>query len=359
MRVASQVVRTGDWSPSDDAPSPQRNAPDLRGRPVLVIGGAGYLGSIMAGELLRHGARVRVLDSLLYQNGFSLRHLLEESNFSFVKGDLRDPAALNAALADVTDVILLASLVGDPICKRYPKLAVAFNLEGSKALFDRLEDSSAERFIFASTCSNYGIHEGDVPAGEDATLNPQSLYAETKIAVEHHILEHASRVRFSPTILRLATAFGLSPRMRFDLTVSQFVWTLASGRPLEVYDADTWRPYCHVRDISKAFLSVLCSDKEAVRGEVYNVGDNDQQFTKRMIVEEIGKHLDRIDVTYQSGDTDPRNYRVNFEKIANVFDFRSDYSVQHYVPCLIRACLDGAFSQSEVEKCGNYAIAGA
>lgn len=359
MNLALQNAKT--WACSTNEAAHRMSEEDiaLRARPVLVVGGAGYLGSIMAGELLRRGARVRVLDSLLYQNGFALRHLLEEPGFSFIKGDLRDETALESALEGISDVILLASLVGDPICKRYPDLAVACNLEGSKALFDRLENSSATRFVFASTCSNYGIHRGDEPATEEAALNPQSLYAETKVALERHVLERAPRVRVSPTILRLATAFGLSPRMRFDLTVSQFVWTLASGRELEVYDADTWRPYCHVRDISKAFVAVLCRDEEAVRGEVYNVGDNRQQFTKRMIVDEVAKHLDRAEVSYRSGDTDPRDYRVCFDKLSKDLNFRCAYSVQDYVPRLVKTCLEGAFPASEVERCGNYAIAGA
>ncbi len=329
---------------------------DLREHCVLVVGGAGYVGSVMAGRLLRHGARVRVLDALVYRNGFALRHLLEEPKFSFIKGDFVDPPTVKGALEGVSDVILLASLVGDPICKRYPDLAVQANVNASKQLFDMLEATPVERFVFASTCSNYGIHLGNEPAPEGAPLNPQSLYAETKIEVENFILQRAHSVAFAPTVLRIATAYGMSPRMRFDLTVSHFTWALAAGVGLTVYDADTWRPYCHVRDISKAFMSVLCQDRERVRGEVYNVGENQQQFTKRMIVDEARRHLERVDVRYMSGDTDPRNYRVCFDKISRELGFACDHSVQDYVPRLIEARRQGAFSSSEVERAGNYEL---
>src|SRR6185437_3689809 len=179
-----------------------------------------------------------------------------------------------------------------------------------KRLIDRLDDLGIRRFVFTSTCSNYGIHESSQLATEESQLNPQSLYAETKIAVEQYVLGRANETACATTILRIATAYGLSTRMRFDLTVSQFAWELASGRQLEVYDADTWRPYCHVRDIAKAVMTVLSGPDSAVRGQVFNVGDTSQQFTKRMIVDEVRRHVGEVAVLYGDKGSDPRNYRV-------------------------------------------------
>ena len=233
---------------------------DFSGRTVLVVGGAGYVGSVLVTELLRAGAEVRVLDQLIYDNGFALAHLLDDPHLRFQRGDLRSRHDLAEAAAGATDLVLLASLVGDPICKAYPELAREINENGAKRVVDHLDDMGIRRFVFTSTCSNYGIHESSRLATEESELNPQSLYAHTKIEVEKHVLDRAGELASATTVLRIATAYGLSPRMRFDLTVSQFAWELATGRPLQVYDADTWRPYCHVRDICKAIMTMLTSD---------------------------------------------------------------------------------------------------
>lgn len=326
-------------------------------RNVLVIGGAGYIGSVLVGKLMQAGAKVRVLDHLIYDNGYSLQHYFDEPNFSFINDDFSDNGVISSALDGMQDVILLASLVGDPICKRYPELAVKVNRDATQHLIDSMADKGTERFTFASTCSNYGIHEGDELATETSELNPQSIYAETKIAVETYILENAAKLPYSPTILRFATAYGFSPRMRFDLTVSHFASELAVGGSLDVYDPDTWRPYCHVRDLSKSIMAVLVADETKVSGEVFNVGDTGQQFTKRMIVDEALKHLGERDVSYVSGDTDPRNYRVSFDKIANQIGFTCDYSVERYVPSLITAVENGVFTPSRSgNRYGNYEI---
>ncbi len=334
---------------------------DFSGRTVLVVGGAGYVGSVLVTELLRAGAQVRILDQLIYDNGFSIAPLLDDPRLQFHRGDLRNPEDLARAAQGATDLVLLASLVGDPICKAYPELALEINDEGAKRLIDQLDGLGISRFVFTSTCSNYGIHESSRLATEDSALNPQSLYAETKIAVEQHVLARAHELAVAPTILRIATAYGLSPRMRFDLTVSQFAWELASGRPLQVYDADTWRPYCHVRDISKAIMTVLTAPENDIRGEVFNVGDNAQQFTKRMIVDEVLGHLGQsaaVAVAYGDKGSDPRNYRVSFDKIADKLGFRCDQTVQDYLARLTATVQSGIFPDAGANpRFGNYKIA--
>lgn len=330
---------------------------NFQDRTVLVVGGAGYVGSVLTQMLLDAGARVRILDNLLYDNGFAIQHLLDNDRLTFVKGDLTDPATFRTAAAGATDVALLASLVGDPICKKYPELAVKVNQDGAKNMIDALDALGVQRFVFTSTCSNYGIHDPSTLATETSDLNPQSLYAKTKIDVEKHLLAASKGSKFTGTVLRIATAYGLSPRMRFDLTVSQFAYELGSGASLLVYDADTWRPYCHIRDLSKAVMTVLQAPASKVDAEVFNVGDTGQSFTKRMIVEEIQKHLADTQVEYRSGDTDPRNYRVSFEKIAKVLDFKCDHSVQGYLPKVVAAVRAGVFPNVRADnRFGNYKI---
>jgi nucleoside-diphosphate-sugar epimerase len=330
---------------------------DFSDRTVLVVGGAGYVGSVLVPRLLAAGAQVRVLDQLIYDNGFALAPLLDEPRLQFHRGDLRDPDDLAQAAHGATDIVLLASLVGDPICKAYPELARAVNEDGAKCLVDRLDEFGVGRFVFTSTCSNYGIHSSARLATETSELNPQSLYARTKIAVEQYLLERAGELGSAATVLRIATAYGLSPRMRFDLTVSQFAWELAAGRPLQVYDADTWRPYCHVRDISHAIMTVLAAPEGEVRGEVFNVGDTAQQFTKRMIVDEVRKHLGAVLVSYGEGDTDPRNYRVAFDKIVERLGFRCMHTVQDYLARLTPAVQAGIYPDvAGNPRFGNYQV---
>jgi nucleoside-diphosphate-sugar epimerase len=290
-----------------------------------------------------------VLDRLLFEHGTALAGLLDDESFSFQRGDLRDQAQLDRALEGITDVVLLAALVGDPICKKYPDLARGVNDEGSKQMFERLLGSGIDRFVFTSTCSNYGLRESDEPATEDSDLAPLSLYAETKVEFERFVLSREPDWDLCPTLLRIATAYGLSQRMRFDLTISEFTRTLAIGEELVVYDADTWRPYCHVADISRAIITALEAPAEAVRGEVFNVGHSDENYTKRMVVDAVQEHLGgRGRVSFSEGGKDARNYRVAFDKIRERLGFEAERRVPETVGRLIAAIEAGAFDDVAV-----------
>jgi len=325
-----------------------------RDRAVLVVGGAGYVGNVLVRRLLAGGFSVRVLDTLLFDHGSAIAPVFEQPGFSFERGDLRVAADRERALDGVTDVVLLAALVGDPLCKKYPQLARSVNAEGSAELVSSLDGRDIDRFVFTSTCSNYGLRETEEPATEESDLAPLSLYAETKVELERHILGAADSVDFCPTVLRIATAYGLSPRMRFDLTISEFTRTLAIGQELLVYDADTWRPYCHVDDISRAVMSVLQSPRELVSGEVFNVGHSDENYTKRMVVDAVLEHLGDGSVSYAEGGVDPRNYRVSFDKIASVLGFEARQRVPHSVGGLIDAIHAGGFEDVDARP-GFYA----
>jgi nucleoside-diphosphate-sugar epimerase len=275
-----------------------------------------------------------------------------------MKGDFGDNNILEKALAGVTDVVLLAALVGDPICKKYPDLSQKVNLDYPKNLFQKLKNRNINSFIFTSTCSNYGLRKDDTPANENSELNPQSLYAETKVEFEKYILDNLDNVDFSPTILRLSTAFGISPRMRFDLTISEFTKDLALGKELLVYDENTWRPYCNVSDISDAILKVLVMPKEKVYGEVFNIGSDQNNCTKKMVVELAQKHIKNAVVNYKKGGMDPRNYIVSFEKAKKVLDFSPGFTAEDSVIHLINAIDNGLFNDIEIRKnfYGNYEI---
>ena len=224
---------------------------------VLLVGGAGYIGSVLSAHLLENGYSVTCLDRMIYGHYHTVWPFVNSESYRFIRGDMGNPADLERALGDVRHVVILGGLVGDPITKKYPQDSEAINLQGIKTLLDGLEGQHLERVIFVSTCSNYGLIPEDVEATEDYELKPLSLYAKHKVEIEQRLLGLKDKVDYSATVLRFATAFGLSPRMRFDLTVSEFTRELYLGRELLVFDTHTWRPYCHVKDLFGSYP--LCS----------------------------------------------------------------------------------------------------
>lgn len=280
---------------------------------VLVTGGAGYIGSMLTRELLSRGNRVVVVDTLLF-GGEALLDLLAHPGFEFSRTDLANLDEVESVLAGrrFDAVVHLASLVGDPACKAQPELATRTIWENSRSLFELCERHRIPRFVFASTCSNYGKMDGGGMLNEDAPLRPVSLYAELKVRFEQYLLGCKTPVDF--TILRFATVYGLSLRPRFDLTINEFVRDAILKGELEIYGPQFWRPYCHVRDIADAVVLMLDSAPEAVSGKVFNVGSNDENYQKRMIADEIRKQIP-VKIIDVEKDEDPRDYRVDFARI--------------------------------------------
>jgi nucleoside-diphosphate-sugar epimerase len=287
---------------------------------ILVTGGAGYVGSVLVDELLRQGARVRVLDSLAHGTVSSLLPLWGRSDFEFVHGDVRDGQARAEALREIDAVVHLAAVVGDPACAREPELAKEVNVEATRRLVDDASKAGVERLVFASTCSNYGKMSEDALATEEDELRPVSLYAETKVGCELDIL---SRNGSGPacTCLRFATVYGSSPRMRFDLTVNEFTREVALDRELVVFGEQFWRPYIHVRDVAAAVALVLRQPRETVAGEVFNVGATAENYRKLDLVELLKDRFSRAIVSFVHKDEDPRDYRVSFEKARSRLGF--------------------------------------
>lgn len=295
---------------------------------VLVTGGAGYVGSTLVPLLLERRFHVRVFDSLLH-GGESLLGVWAHPGFEFRRGDVRDRDAVRGALAGVDAVVHLAAIVGDPACARDPGLARSVNLDASLALLADCRTAGVSRLVFASTCSNYGkMADGDGFVDETSPLSPVSLYAETKVAVEQALLDPAQTGELCATPLRFATVFGVSPRMRFDLTVNEFTAELITRRHLKVFGEQFWRPYVHVRDAARAIVGVLEAPETTVRAEVFNVGATDQNYQKQQLVELIRPHAVGAVVEYVHKAEDPRDYRVSFTKVAERLGFRVTRSVE-------------------------------
>lgn len=297
---------------------------------ILVTGGAGYVGSGLLRELLLKGYKVTCIDNLMF-GGESLLDLWHNKNFKFINTNINDKEGLEKIFLENNfhSVIHLAAIVGDPACKLYSNLAVKTNWDSSKWLIDKSKDAGVSKFIFASTCSNYGkMDDPHAYVNENSKLAPVSLYAELKVKFEKYMLNEIKKNDdFSPTSLRFSTVYGLSPRMRFDLTVNEFTKDLSLGKELLIFGEQFWRPYCHVKDFSNAFITVLEAPKKKVSYNVFNVGDTKENYTKQMIVNEIKKVLPNSKIKYVPKNDDPRDYRVNCDKIKRELGFNISMTV--------------------------------
>jgi nucleoside-diphosphate-sugar epimerase len=314
---------------------------------VLITGGAGYIGSTLAPQLLAAGHRVRVLDALLH-GGRALLPVWAHSRFEFVRGDIRDRAAIGQALDGVNAVVHLAAIVGDPACKKQPDVARAINLEASLDLLSESRRLGVSRFVFASTCSNYGkMKDPDAQVDEASELAPVSLYAETKVAVERAILAESGANGFCPTLLRFATVYGVSPRMRFDLTVNEFTLEMVGRGRLVVFGEQFWRPYIHVVDAARAVVMILGAPAAAVRREVFNIGATEENYRKLDLVELIRRHAPQAAVEFVQKKEDPRDYRVSFAKVRKRLDFALTKTVPDGIEEVARLVRDGVLSDLE------------
>lgn len=323
---------------------------------IVIVGGAGYIGTVLTGHFLKLGDKVIVVDKFIYQNNYSIHSYLGHPNYKFLYGDINDENFITNILGEATDVVILAGLVGDPITKKYPDIAHKINDIGIKKFIDNCNGMGLDKVIFVSTCSNYGLIKDDELADENFNLNPLSLYSKSKVEAELYILNLKGKVDYHPTILRFATAFGLSPRMRFDLTVSEFIKELALGNELLVYDPDTWRPYCHVKDFARLIAFVLATKNETISFEIFNAGGDINNFTKKGIVDLILSKIPNGKVKYQQHGSDPRNYRVNFLKVREKLGFEPKFSIEDGIVELLDSIKNQAFSNNKKIQEGNYTV---
>jgi nucleoside-diphosphate-sugar epimerase len=307
-------------------------------RRVLVVGGAGYLGSVLTQKLLRKGFRVRVLDSFIYGRK-SLEPLAEDKNLEIVEADLRNIHTCVSSLAETDAVVLLAAIVGDPASKVRPTETIETNVLAAQALASACKLHHISRFLYASTCSVYGI--GADLLDENAPLNPVSLYARTKIESEKIILGMGGEY-FSPTILRMGTLYGYSPRMRFDLVVNTMSMKAFVDNRIQVFGGSQWRPLLGVEDAADVYIRCLEADLHDVGNQVFNVGSDSQNYQIDDIAEIIGSSLGGIPIARDRSNPDARDYRVSFVKLSETLGFKPQQSIDKSARTIYEVLQSGA-----------------
>lgn len=320
---------------------------------VLIIGGAGYIGSVLARKLLEQGYRVRVLDKLIFGRQ-GVADLQTNDRFTLIEGDMRSIETVTQAIKGVDAVVHLGALVGDPASSIDPQKTLEVNYHAVKLAASICKYHQVNRFLFASTCSVYGRSESPTDLlTETDELNPVSLYAKTKIESERALLEKADQ-NFAPTIFRMATIYGLSPRMRFDLVVNVLTAKAHEENTVPIFGGDQFRPNVHVADAAQAYVDCLEAPLSDVSGEVFNVGSNEQNYR----IEEVGRIVSSCfpdaSVDLQRGKEDERSYQVGFDKIRDVLDYEVSHTIEDGCREIKAALEAGRVTDYTDSKYNNY-----
>ncbi|MEX1133524.1 MAG: SDR family oxidoreductase [Acidimicrobiia bacterium] len=302
---------------------------------VLVTGGAGYIGSVLTETLLDRGYQVRVLDRFFF--GATLDHLRHRSDLELVKGDVRwvDPAIMEG----VDAVFDLAAISNDPAGELDPEKTMAINHQGRARICDMAKSAGVRNYVLASSCSIYGFQDGVMD--ETSPPNPLTTYAEANLAAENHCLAKSAE-EFVVTVLRQATVYGLSPRMRFDLAVNGMTLGMFANGVIPVLrDGTQWRPIVHIKDTSQAFITALEADIGSVNGEIFNVGTDEQNFQVLDLAEQVAEGIGAPFDYEWYGEPDHRSYRVSFGKIKDQLGYKTEYTPTIAAQEIVKALRDG------------------
>lgn len=295
---------------------------------ILITGGAGYIGSILTPLLLAQGYKVCVLDNFMYKQE-SLLDCCADKNFEIVKGDVRNTSILKNLLKEADYIIPLAALVGAPLCDKEPKAAVEINRDAIESIAKL--SSKSQRIIIPITNSGYGIGEKNIHCTEETALKPISLYGKVKVEAENLVLQRGNSISF-----RLATVFGMSPRMRTDLLVNDFTYRAVKDGYLVVFEGHFKRNYIHIRDVARVFMHAM-DNFDKMKNEVYNVGLSDANISKIELCERIKEQLPNF-VYFESKlgkDPDKRDYIVSNKKVENT-GFKTVFSLEAGIAELIK-----------------------
>ena len=319
---------------------------------ILIIGGAGYIGSVLCRMLLDLGYSIKVFDNLTYGDK-GIEELYKYNNFELVKGNITDIMSIVDAMKNADAVVHLAAIVGDPAGSIKPKETLQINYFSTGVLADVAKYLGISRFIFASTCSIYGFKEEK--CYEEHKPNPLSLYAETKVMSEEAILNRVGD-GFCPTILRFATIYGLSPRMRFDLVVNLLIAKAYLDHEITVFGQGIQRrPFSHVRDVCRAIIGVLESSRDEICGEIFNVGTEEQNMSIMELAKKINKAIPNAKLLTIDAKEDNRSYDVSFDKIRKRIGYIPQESISIAIEEIMAYLASEGITDYKDKKFSNYA----
>jgi len=295
---------------------------------VLVTGNNGYIGTVMVPMLIKQGFEVTGLDSDLFEGCIfgdaSVTGAISDINY--IRKDVRDVEPSD--LKGIDAVVHLCALSNDPLGNLNPKVTYEINYKGSVRLAKLAKKAGVERYVLSSSCSVYGASTSDT-VNEESEVKPVTPYAESKVFAERDISKLADS-KFTPVFLRSSTAYGLSPMLRFDLVVNNFVaWSFTKGKVLLKSDGSAWRPFVHIQDISRAFIAALKAPRDLVNNQIINVGKNEENYRIREVAEIVRQTVPNSQIKYVEGaEADQRSYRVEFDKITSVLpEFKPEWTV--------------------------------
>jgi nucleoside-diphosphate-sugar epimerase len=303
---------------------------EVKSKKIVVTGGAGYIGSVLCDLLVKKGISVIAIDNLWFGQNSPLA-LTHNPEYIFEYGSFSNLNILEKYKNNISLIIHTAAVVGEPASKKFPDITKKVNYEDTLKLIDFVEKNSLG-FIFFSTCSNYGIVEG--LATEDTPLNPLSLYAQTKVEIEKLLL-NSSNLNF--VICRLSTVYGISPRMRFDLTVNEFVAKAYFEKYIDIYYPHSYRPYIHVFDVANIVYQMICNF-HIVKNQVFNIGFPSENYRKIDIANLVKRYIPdvKIEIVNEKG-SDLRNYSVDFSKLHSFLNIRQIYNIDDGIKQIIEA----------------------
>jgi len=292
---------------------------------LLITGGAGYIGSVITNLALQQGFQVKVIDTLWFNKDIPLIHF-NNPNYEFIRGDICNEDTAKEIIKDVDYIINAAAVVGDPASKIFPDLTYKINYEACINLAELTGKNKIKGFLFFSTCSNYGLSDG--LANEETKLNPLSIYAKAKVQAEEYLMNKTNGLDW--IICRLSTVYGISPRMRFDLTVNDFTMNAYMKKYLDIFLPFSHRPYIHVYDLAKIVMGLL-KNFDRAKNNVFNIGFNGENYQKIQIANIAKEYMPDTKIEIVKTGSDLRDYQVDFSKLKKFLNIENTYNVKNGV----------------------------
>ena len=324
-----------------------------KNKKILLVGGTGYIGTVLYSSLKKRGYEVRSIDNQIYGKNIFNKDFKTSYN---KKKSFLNLNSIESDLKNTDYIVFLAGLVGDPITAKYPKESNLTNSKGTINFLKFIKRFKIKKLLYVSTCSNYGLSSSKKKLNEKSPLKPLSLYAKSKVDIEKYLLNNKKKLGFSFNILRFSTAFGDSPRMRYDLTINQFVKDIFFNKQVLIYDPDTWRPYCHVLDFSRAIDKILSHKNSNIDFEIFNIGNDKNNYSKLAMLKLIIKVMKKGSYKILKDSKDKRNYKVDFSKIKKTVNFLTKYDLKYGISEMVNSLKKNKVTIKKTDSMGNYEI---